>query len=260
MNKGYPTNLTDCQWQMLRKIIEPTMVRKRKYPLRNIVNGILYIIKSGCQWRMLPNDHPPYNIVFYYFTKWKREGLIEELMDALRDTFRQKRGKKRSPSLGIIDSRSVSTTQHVNQERGIDGHKKVKGRKVELVTDTLGLPMGITVHAANFNDKKGAVGALENLRFKYPRLKKIIADGGYASEELRRQAKQQLGCKFEVVLRPDECPKRFTVIPKRWIVERSFGWLCASRRLAKDYEFYSDTAVAMNQFAFIRIMLNKIFK
>lgn len=95
MNKGYPTNLTDCQWQILQKIIEPTIVRKRKYPLRNIVDGILYIIKNGCQWRMLPKDHPPYNIVFYYFTKWKREGLIEEIMDALRDKVRQKHGKKK---------------------------------------------------------------------------------------------------------------------------------------------------------------------
>ena len=258
MNNDYPTNLTDSQWQILQKLLEPAKTRRRKYPLRSIVNGILYIVKTGCQWRMLPQDLPPYNLVFYYFTKWRREGLFEELMDAIRSMVRQKRGKEKSPSLGIIDARSVSTTQHVNTQRGIDGNKKVKGRKVQLVVDTLGLPMAIIAHEANIHDSTGAVEALESMRFKYPRIKKVLADSGYAGEELRKITQQLLGCELEVVRRPDECPKRFAVIPKRWIVERSFGWLCASRRLAKDYEFYPDTTVAMNQFAFIRIMLNRL--
>lgn len=257
MNNGYPTNLTDSQWQILQKLLEPATARRRKYPLRSIVNAILYISKAGCQWRMLPKDLPPYNLVFYYFTKWRREGLIEALMDALRDMVRLERGRESSPSLGIIDARSVSTTQHVSAERGIDGHKRVKGRKVQLVVDTLGLPLAVTAHEANIHDSKGAAGALEAMRFKYPRLKKLLADAGYAGEELRGMAQRLLGCALEVVRRPDESPKLFSVIPKRWIVERSFGWLIASRRLARDYEFYADTAVAMTQFVFIRIMLNR---
>lgn len=257
MNKEYPTNLTEKQWQILQKILEPT-TRKRKYSLRDIMNCILYVNKTGCQWRMTPKDFPPHNIVFYYFTKWKREGVFEDIMDTLRERLRVSLGREESPSLGIIDSRSAKTSQHVDKERGIDGNKKVKGRKDQVVVDTLGLPMAVSVHEANIHDSKGAESALSRLAHKFPRLKKVIADGGYRGDELKEKVQRMLGCKLEVVLRPDENPKKFNVIPLRWIVERSFAWLYNFRRIALDYEFYSESSEAMIQIAFSKIMLNKL--
>ena len=212
MNKEYPTNLTEKQWQILQKILEPT-TRKRKYSLRDIMDCILYINKTGCQWRMIPKDFPPYNLVFYYFTKWKREGVFEDIMDTLREKLRVLLGREESPSLGIIDSRSAKTTQHVDKERGIDGNKKIKGRKDQVVVDTMGFPMAVSVHEASIHDSKGAESALEKLAHKFPRLKKILADGGYRGDGLKEMVRKKLGCQLEVVLRPDESPKKFNVIP-----------------------------------------------
>lgn len=222
------------------------------------MNCILYINKTGCQWRMTPKDFPPYNIVFYYFTKWKREGVFEDIMDTLREKLRVSLGREESPSLGIIDSRSAKTSQHVDKERGVDGNKKVKGRKEQVVVDTLGLPMAVSVHEANIHDSKGAESVLSRLAHKFPRLKKIIADGGYRGDELKEKVRRTLGCKLEIVLRPDESPKKFNIIPLRWIVERSFAWLYNFRRIALDYEFYSESSEAMIQIAFSKIMLNKL--
>ena len=257
MDIGYPTNLTDNQWQILQKILEPT-TRKRKYSLRDIMDCILYINKTGCQWRLVPKDFPPYNIVFYYFTKWKREGVFEDIMDTLREKLRVALGREESPSVGIIDSRSAKTSQHVDKERGIDGNKKVKGRKEQVVVDTLGLPMAVSVHEANIHDSRGAESALGKLAHKFPRLKKILADGGYRGDELKEMVRKTLGCRLEVVLRPNENPKKFNVIPLRWIVERSFAWLYNFRRIALDYEFYSESSEAMIQIAFSKIMLNRL--
>ena len=148
---------------------------------------ILYINKTGCQWRMIPKDFPPYNLVFYYFTKWKREGVFEDIMDTLREKLRVLLGREKSP-----------------------------------------------------------------------RLKKILADGGYRGDKLKETARKKLGCQFEVVLRPDESPKKFNVIPLRWIVEKSFAWLYNFRRVALDYEFHSESSEAMIQIAFSKIMLNKL--
>ena len=134
---------------------------------------ILYLNKTACQWRMIPKGFPPYNLVFYYFTKWKREDVFEDIMDTLREKLRVLLGKEESPSLGIIDSRSVKTTQHVDKERGIDGNKKVKGRKEQVVVDTLGFPMAVSGHEASIHDSKGAESALERLAHKFPRLKKF---------------------------------------------------------------------------------------
>ena len=128
---------------------------------------ILYINKTGCQWRMVPKDFPPYNLVFYYFTKWKREGVFEDIMDTLREKLRVALGREESPSLGIIDSRTAKTTQHVDDERGIDGNKKIKGRKDQVVVDTMGFPMAVSVHEASIHDSKGAESALEKLAHKF---------------------------------------------------------------------------------------------
>ena len=152
----YPTDLTEKQWQVIKKIINP-QERRRKHSLREIMNAILYVNKTGCQWRMLPSDFAPWQTVYYYFRKWKCEGVFEEVMDCLRSFIRKQSGRYANPSLGIIDSRSVKTSHHVDSERGIDGNKKIKGRKEHIIVDTLGLPLSVKIHKANLHDSKGAV-------------------------------------------------------------------------------------------------------
>ena len=186
---------------------------------------ILYVNKTGCQCWMIPKDFLSYNIVFYYFTKWKRKGVFEDIMDTLWEMLRVSLGREESPSLGIIDSRSAKITQHVDKERVIDGNKIIKGRKCLVAVDTLGFPMAVSVHEANIHDSKVAESALARLVHKFPRLRKILADGGYRGNELKEKVRKTLGCQLEVVLRLNESPKKFNVIPFRWIVERSFAWL-----------------------------------
>lgn len=255
--KEYPTNLTDKQWQVIEKIVDPQH-RRRKHHLRTIINAILYLNKTGCQWRMLPKDFPAHNTVFYYFNKWKWDGVIEEITDTLHIMVRKLAGKNESPTVGIIDSRSIKSSHHVDTDRGIDGNKKIKGRKEHIVVDTLGLPMGIVVHPANTHDSVGAIEVIDTMRAKYPKLQKILADGGYKGQKLIDAVKKKLDAELKVVLRPDESSKKFSVLPLRWIVERSFSWIESFRRIAMDYEFYSDTGVAMIQIAFCQLMLNKI--
>lgn len=180
-------------------------------------------------------------------------------MDTLHSLVRKMVGREESPSMGIIDSRSVKTSHHVDSDRGIDGNKKVKGRKEHIVVDTLGIPMAVAVHEANLHDSKGAPKVLEKLEYKFPRLRKILADGGYQGT-LGDWVARKFGWVVEVVLRPNECPSKFQVIPKRWIVERTFSWLENFRRLTIDYEFLAETAETMVQVACIQMMLNKYFR
>ena len=150
----YPTDLTEKQWQVIKNILEP-QARNRKHSLKEIMNAILYINKTGCQWRMLPSDFAPWQTVYYYFRKWKLEGVFEEVMDTLHAFIRKQAGRQESPSLGIMDSRSVKTSHHVDSDRGIDGNKKIKGRKEHIIVDTLGLPLAVAIHEANLHDSKG---------------------------------------------------------------------------------------------------------
>ena len=205
---------------------------------------------------MIPKDFAPWKSVYYYFSKWKNEGIIEELLDKLRSRVRIMAGRKESPSLGIIDSRSVKTSHHVDSDRGLDGNKKIKGRKQHIIVDTQGNLMVIAVHETNVHDSKGAPEVIKNLSYKFPRLAKILADGGCRGN-LADWILDKFGWKLEVVLRPDECPSKFKVLPKRWIVERSFAWLENFRRLTIDYKYCADTAEAMVQLTFCKIMLNK---
>ncbi|MCI1647490.1 MAG: IS5 family transposase, partial [Bacteroides sp.] len=146
--KRYSTNLTDKQWQVVEKILN-RQERKRKYTLRDIMNAIFYTLKSGCQWCMLPKDFAPWQSVYFYFSKWKNEGIIEELLDTLRSYVCKMIGRNESPSLGIIDSRSVKSSHHVDADRGLDDNKKIKGRKQHIVVDTHGFPIAIAIHQAN---------------------------------------------------------------------------------------------------------------
>jgi putative transposase len=252
---NYPTNLTEKQWQVIKKIVDDKK-RKRKHSLREILNAIFYLLKTGCQWRMLPNDFAPWNTVYFYYSKWKNEGLIEELNEILRNYIRKQAGKHLSPSVGIIDSRSVKTTRLGGRDRGIDGGKKVKGRKQHIIVDTMGLLLTVVVHAANIHDSQSAFWVIEQLKYRFSRMVKIIADGGYRGE-LADKIKKAFGWTIEIILRSDS-NKGFQVLPNRWIVERTFAWFESYRRLSKDYEFNTNTSETMIQLAMIKLMLNRI--
>jgi len=250
----YPTDLTDSQWAKIENLFDN---RKRKHPLRAIINALFYITKSGIQWRMLPKEYPKWQLVYYYFRKWTAEGLIEEMHESLHAMCRKQAGREASPSLGLIDSQSVKTSS-ITQTKGYDGGKKIQGRKRHIVTDTLGFIMAVVVHSADIQDRAGARLVLMQLRFKYPRLKKILADGGYTGD-IALWLLQLAGWTLECVSKVAGIGG-FNVIPKRWVVERTFGWFNFNRRLAKDYEQNIDCSTAFIYLTMCRIMLNRIKK
>ncbi len=252
--KTYPSNLTDSQWMTILDILKDK--RKRKHTLREIFDAIFYLLKTGCQWRMIPSDFPSWKLVYYYFTKWKNDGTIELIHELLRDKTRTKVGRNESPSIAIIDSQSVKTTRSGGICRGIDGGKKTKGRKRHIIVDTMGLLLAVIVHAANEHDSKSAPFVIAELRGRFYRLVKIIADGGYRGE-LIDNTRKTFGWIIEIVLRKD-ATKKFEVLPKRWIVERTFAWFESYRRLSKDFEFQTETSQVMIQLAMIKLMLNRI--
>lgn len=254
--KTYPSNLTDSQWNTILGILKDK--RKRKHTLREIFDALFYLLKTGCQWRMLPLHFPPWKLIYFYFTKWKNDGTIELIHELLRDKTRKKSDRNESPSVGIIDSQSVKTTRIGGLNRGIDGGKKTKGRKRHIVVDTMELLLAVVVHAANEHDSKSAPMVIEELRGRFARLVKIIADGGYRGE-LIENTRKIYGWIVEVVLRSDTTTK-FEVLPKRWIVERTFAWFESYRRLSKDFEYQTETSQAMIQLAMIKLMLNRIKK
>ncbi|MCK9401632.1 MAG: IS5 family transposase [Bacteroidales bacterium] len=253
--KTYPSDLTESQWQVIENLIDPNQ-RKRKYCLRDIMNALLYITKSGIQWRMLPKDYAPWESVYYYFRKWKRDGLIEETHDFLVEKVRIGIGKKPTPSVGIIDSQSVKACNLCEGDVGYDGGKKTKGRKRHIVVDTLGLVMIIVIHAANIHDSVGAREVMKSLKDKYlTGIRKIFADGGYMGE-LIEWVWLQFGWTLEIVKRNET--GTFKVLPKRWIVERTFAWLSFHRRMSKDYERLPESGIAFIQLSMIRLMVNRI--
>jgi putative transposase len=250
--KKYSTDLNDSQWQVIEKIQNDN--RRRGHSLRILWNAIFYVTKTGCQWRMLPKDYPPWQTVYYHFSNWKRNGLIEQVHDALVEQTRVAAGKNAIPSVGIIDSQTVKTTSVAGESRGYDAGKKTKGRKRHIVVDTMGLLICIIVHSADIQDRDGAKLVMAKLKDNLCKLVKIFADGGYAGK-LIEYVENTFNWVLEIVKRDS---KEFKVLPKRWIVERTISWINNSRRNAKDYEYLLETSEAMVQLAMIRIMLNRI--
>ena len=207
---------------------------------------------------MIPGCSPNRELVYCYFTRWKNNGVIEQVHELLRDKIRQRAGKYESPSLACIDSLSIKTTRLGTESRGFDGGKMIKGRKRHIVTDTMGLLLAVVVHATNMHDSKGATDVIALLKGRFERLVKIVAAGGYRGV-LIVKTKTTFGWILEIVLRSDHSSK-FTVIPKKWVVERTFAWFESYRKLSKDFEYLTDTSEVMIQLAMIRLMLNKFKK
>jgi putative transposase len=245
--------LTDSQWQFMSNILEDK--RKRRHSLRTIINAIFWINATGCQWRNMESKYPAWQTIFYHFTRLKDLGIWEQLLDSLVTEARIKAGREASPSLLAVDSQSVKKVQFIAEETGIDGGKLINGRKRTLVVDKLGLPFAIKVTAANVSDNQAGILAVEQLKGKVPRLKKIAVDAGYKNA-FRENVETNFKCEVEIAQKP-ESAQGFIPEKNRWQVERSFGWLNFRRRLFRDVEKTIASAEAMLQIAFISIILNR---
>lgn len=256
----YPSDLTDAEWTVLAPLIPPAKPggRPRTVDMRAVCNGIFYVVQTGCQWRALPRDYPPYQTVYDYFRQWRDSGLWHQLNDTLRERTRIAAGRDASPSAAILDSQSVPMATQPGP-RGYDGHKHIKGRKRHILVDTQGLLLAIVVLSATLDDRVGARAAFQRLEWRMTRLRRIWADGGYGGRFVD-WVDWAYGWILEMVPNPARRPgpRGMAVAARRWVVERTFAWLGRSRRLSKDYETLPQSQEAMCYASMCRLMLKRL--
>lgn len=232
--------MSDARWALIEPIFAVWRARRtgpgtaaRVHDLREIVNAILYVNRTGIPWEYLPHDFPPYKTVYDYYAKWEADGTTQQVHDLLRDKTCRAHGRSAQPTAAVVDAQSVKTSGNVPETgQGIDAGKKIKGRKRHLITDTLGPVLAVLVTAASVHDTTGGKLLLDDLAVAHPSVSKVWADGGYQSSIFNHGG--GLGIDVEVVQRPQT--KGFKALPKRWVIERTFGWLMQHCRLARDYE------------------------
>ena len=259
----YPSDLTDEEWSLIEPLIPPAKRggRRREVVMRQVVNGVMYVLSTGCQWRYIPKDLPPRSTVQDYLTRWNYDGTIEMIHHALYVQCREAMGREASPTACVIDSQSVKSVEKGGaciDPPGYDAGKKIRGKKRHILVDTVGLLLHAVVHPADIQDRDGGVLLLSTLFGMYPFLAKLFADAGYQGPQFATAVAEVLPhLSVEIVKRSDQA-SGFVVLPMRWVVERTLAWLNRCRRLAKDFESLSRNARAFLQLASIRLMLRKL--
>jgi transposase len=259
----YPSDLTDDEWSLVRHLIPPAKRggRGREVEEREILNGILYVLSTGCQWRYVPKDLPPRSTLHGYFQRWEWDGTWQRIHHELYQKCREQEGRQASPTACVIDSQSVKGAEKGGARidpKGYDAGKKISGKKRHILVDTQGLLLHAIVHAADIQDRDGGVLLLATMFGLYPFLEKLFADGGYQGPQFRQAlAKVLPGLSVDIVKRSNAV-KGFKVLPRRWVVERTFAWLNRCRRLAKDFENLNRNDLAFIKLASIRLMVRKL--
>ena len=255
-NEPYSTDLTDAAWALIAPLLPAARNggRPRTTDLRAVLNAIFYLLRTGCQWRLLPREFPAWGTVYHYFRTWQNTGVWTSVHRAIYEQARMQAGRCGCPSVVIMDGQSVKTTER-GGVRGFDGHKRVKGRKRHILVDTLGLPIASRVEPANTSDRRAGARLLAGLGPLFPRIRTVIADAGHESRKLARELLRKYGWMLQIVKRRE---RAFKITGLTWIVERSFAWLGRNRRLSKDYEYLVQTSETMINIAATRLMLNSL--
>jgi putative transposase len=272
--KAYPSDLTDAEWEILEPLI-PAISEEAahvKYTRREIVNGVLYVLRSGCPWRLMPHDLPAWGTVYDYFRLWQKQGIWDQVVEALRKRMRRKQGRDEEPSAAVIDSQSIKTSAVRGEAKGFDMGKKIWGRKRHALVDTQGNLMEIKVTGAEASDLAGGIKLLELLLGRFPRLQLLWGDSHYGGK-LREWVKEHFGWDVQTVRRlgtafdtgtiePEPKIKDskggFQVQPRRWVIERTFAWITRWRRLARDHEGLPESSEAFIKLSASRRMLSHL--